>query len=47
MIQTHQKDAKAFRAESAATDDAGVKYFVNTSIPVVESHLQQVTALKK
>jgi len=46
MIQTHQKDAKAFRAESAATGDAGIKYFVNTSIPVVESHLQQITALK-
>lgn len=46
MIQTHQKDANAFRAESAATDDAGIKYFVNTSIPVVESHLQQATALK-
>jgi putative membrane protein len=47
MIQTHQKDAKAFRAESAATQDADIKYFLNTSGPVVESHLQQATALKK
>jgi putative membrane protein len=47
MIQTHQKDAKAFRAESAATQDADIKYFLNTSVPVVESHLQQATALKK
>jgi putative membrane protein len=47
MIQAHQMDAKAFRAESAATQDAGIKYFVNTSIPVVESHLKQATALKK
>jgi len=46
MIQTHQMDAKTLRAESAATEDAGVKYFVNTSIPVVESHLQRITALK-
>ena len=47
MIQTHQKDAKAFEAESAATQDTGIKYFLDTSIPVVESHLQQATALKK
>ena len=47
MIQAHQEDAKAFRAESAATHDTGIKYFLDTSIPVVESHLQQATALKK
>jgi putative membrane protein len=47
MIQIHQKDAKAFRAESAATQDPGIKYFLDTSIPVVESHLQQATLLKK
>ena len=47
MIQAHQMDAKAFRAESAATQDAGIKYFVDTSIPVVESHLKQATLLKK
>jgi putative membrane protein len=47
MIQTHQKDAKAFRAESAATQDADIKYFLNTSVPVVDSHLQQATTLKK
>lgn len=47
MIQVHQTDAKAFRAESAATQDAGIKYFVDTSIPVVESHLKQATLLKK
>jgi putative membrane protein len=47
MIQAHQMDAKAFKAESAATHDADIKYFLDKSIPVVESHLQQVTALKK
>ena len=47
MIQVHQTDAKAFRAESDATQDAGIKYFVDTSIPVVESHLKQATLLKK
>ena len=47
MIQIHQKDAKAFKAESAATHDADIKYFVDTSIPVVESHLKQATLLKK
>jgi putative membrane protein len=47
MIQVHQNDAKAFRAESAATQDAGIKYFLDTSIPVVDSHLQQAMVLKK
>ena len=47
MIQIHQKDAKAFKAESAATQDVDIKYFLNKSIPVVESHLQQATTLKK
>jgi putative membrane protein len=47
MIQTHRKDDKAFRAESAATQDADIKYFLSTSIPVVESHLQQAMILKQ
>jgi putative membrane protein len=47
MIQTHQKDAKAFKAESAATQDVDIKYFLDKSIPVVESHLQHVTAMQK
>jgi putative membrane protein len=47
MIQIHQKDAKAFKAESAATQDVDIKYFLDKSIPVVESHLQQATTLKK
>ena len=47
MIQTHQKDAKTFKAESAATQDVDIKYFLDKSIPVVESHLQQATTLKK
>ena len=47
MIKAHQKDAKAFKAESAATQDADIKSFLDKSIPVVEAHLQHVTALKK
>jgi putative membrane protein len=47
MIQAHQMDDKAFNAESAATQDADIKYFLGISIPVVESHLQHVTAMKK
>jgi putative membrane protein len=46
VIQAHQIDAKVFRAESAATQDTGIKYFLDTSIPVVDSHLQQATTLK-
>jgi putative membrane protein len=47
MVKAHQKDAKAFKAESVATQDADIKSFLDKSIPVVESHLQHVTAMKK
>ena len=47
MIKAHQKDAKAFKAETAATQDADIKSFLDKSIPVVEAHLQHVTAMKK
>ena len=47
MIKAHQKDAKAFKAEAAATQDADIKSFLDKSIPVVEAHLKHVTALKK
>jgi putative membrane protein len=47
MIKAHQKDAKAFKAEAAATQDADIKSFLDKSIPVVEAHLQHVTTMKK
>jgi putative membrane protein len=47
MLRAHQKDAKAFKAEAAATQDTDIKTFLDKSIPVVEAHLQHVTALKK
>jgi len=47
MIKDHKADAKAFKAESAATKDADIKSFLDKSIPVVEAHLQHVTAMKK
>jgi putative membrane protein len=47
MIKAHQKDAKAFKAEAAATQDADIKSFLDKSIPIVEAHLQHVTAMKK
>jgi putative membrane protein len=47
MIKAHQQDAKAFKAESAATKDADIKSFVDKSIPVVEAHLKHITAMKK
>jgi putative membrane protein len=47
MIKAHQKDAKAFNAEAAATQDADIKSFLDKSIPVVEAHLQHVTAMQK
>ena len=47
MIKGHKNDAKAFKAESSATQDADIKSFLDKSIPVVESHLQHVTTMKK
>jgi putative membrane protein len=47
MIKGHKADAKAFKAESAATQDADIKSFLDKSIPVVEAHLKHVTAMKK
>jgi putative membrane protein len=47
MIKAHQKDAKAFKAESAATQDADIKNFLAKSIPVVEAHLKIIMAMKK
>jgi len=47
MIKAHQKDAKAFKGEAAATQDADIKSFLDKSIPIVEAHLQHVIAMKK
>jgi putative membrane protein len=47
MIKAHKKDANAFKAEAAATQDPDIKSFLDKSIPVVEAHLQHVTAMKK
>jgi putative membrane protein len=47
MIKAHQKDAKAFKAEAAATQDADIKSFLDKSIPVVEAHLEHIKTLKK
>lgn len=47
MIEDHKMDAKEFKAESAATQDADIKSFVDKSIPVVEGHLKRITSMKK
>ena len=47
MIKAHKADAKAFKGESAATQDADIKSFLDKSIPIVEEHLKHVTAMKK
>ncbi|MDR3460478.1 MAG: DUF4142 domain-containing protein [Verrucomicrobiae bacterium] len=47
MIKAHQGDAKAFKDESAATQDAAIKGFVDKSIPVVEAHLKHVAGMAK
>jgi putative membrane protein len=47
MIKAHQKDAKAFKAEAAATQDANIKSFLDKSMPIVEAHLEHIKAMKK
>ena len=47
MIKDHKMDAKEFKAESAATQDADIKSFLDKSIPVVDEHLKHITAMKK
>jgi putative membrane protein len=47
MVKDHKMDAKEFKAESAATADADIKSFVDKSIPVVQMHLEHITAMKK
>jgi putative membrane protein len=46
MIKGHKKDAKAFKAEAAETQDVDIKSFLDKSIPVVEAHLKCITAMK-
>jgi putative membrane protein len=47
MVKAHTKDAKAFKGESAATQNADIKSFLDKSIPVVEQHLKHITTMKK
>ena len=46
-VKAHQLDAKAFKAELAATHDADIQGFLVKSIPVVEAHLEHVAGLQK
>ena len=47
MIQAHQKDARAFKAEFTTTHDSDIERFLDQSIPIVEMHLKHVTAMQK
>jgi putative membrane protein len=47
VMMTTKEDAEEFKAESAATQDADIKSFLDKSIPVVEEHLKRITAMKK
>ena len=46
-VEGHKMDAKAFKAESAATTDADIKSFVDKSLPVVQRHLEHIQAMKQ
>jgi putative membrane protein len=47
MIKAHQEDARVFKAEFTATHDSDIERFLDQSIPVVEMHLKNVTAMQK
>jgi putative membrane protein len=47
MVKGHKMDAKAFKAELAATTDADIKSFVDKSLPVVQMHLEHIQAMRK
>ena len=47
MVKGHKMDAKAFKAESAATTDADIKSFVDKSLPVMQMHLEHIQTIKK
>jgi putative membrane protein len=47
MIKGHKKDAKAFKAEASDTKDPDIKSFLDKSTPIVQEHLEHVTAMKK
>ena len=47
MVKGHKKDSKSFKVESAKTEDADIKSFLDKSIPVVDEHLRRIAALKK
>ena len=47
MIKGHKADAKAFKSESSATKDGEIKDFVDKTIPIVNEHLNIITAMKK
>jgi putative membrane protein len=46
MYKGHKKAVKAFKAESAATNDAGIKSFADKTLPMLEEHLKLITAMK-
>jgi putative membrane protein len=46
-VTDHKEDAMQFKAESAQTQDADIKRFLDKSIPVVDEHLKRITAMKK
>jgi hypothetical protein len=46
-VKQGKNDDKAFKAESAAMQDADIISFLDKSIPVVEAHLQHAAIMKK
>jgi putative membrane protein len=46
MVEDHEKDVNAFRAQAQAGTDAEVKDFATKQLPTLESHLQIVRAMQ-
>lgn len=47
MKKDHKTDLKEFKAEFEETKDMEIKSFLEKSIPIVETHLNRINAVKK
>lgn len=47
MLEDHQKDVAKFKKESTSADDAQLKQWASSTLPVLEKHLDSIQAIKK
>lgn len=47
MVEDHQKDVAKFKKESTDANDAQLKTWAGTTLPVLQKHLDSIQAIKK